>query len=66
MESKLPFKKKEKKTFFKKNFIVLLFICAYNAWVISAPCTHPSLTTHSTPPPPHPLDTQQKLFCPYF
>jgi hypothetical protein len=27
----------------------------------------PSLTTHSTPSlSPHPLNTQQKLFCPYF
>jgi hypothetical protein len=22
-------------------FIVLLFICAYNTWVISSPCPHP-------------------------
>jgi hypothetical protein len=32
-------------------FIYLLFICAYNVWVISPP----SLS-------PHPLDTQKKLF----
>jgi hypothetical protein len=30
-------------------FIVLLFICAYNAWVISPPYPTPSLTTHSAP-----------------
>jgi hypothetical protein len=32
-------------------FIVLLFICAYKALVISPSCPHPSLTTHSTPTP---------------
>jgi hypothetical protein len=31
-------------------FIYLLFICAYNAWVISPPCPH-SLPYH----PPYPL-----------
>jgi hypothetical protein len=31
-------------------FLILLFICAYKAWVIS---------------PPYPLNTQQKLLCPY-
>jgi hypothetical protein len=46
-------------------FIVLLFICAYKAWVISPPVPTPSLTTPSAPPPPT-LNTQQKLFCPYF
>jgi hypothetical protein len=31
------------------------------------PAPTPSLTTHSTPSlSPHPLNTQQKLFCPYF
>jgi hypothetical protein len=46
--------------FFLFDFF-LLFICVYNAWVISPPCPHstPSLS-------PHPLNTQQKLFCPYF
>jgi hypothetical protein len=24
-----------------KIFVVLLFLCAYNAWVISPPCRHP-------------------------
>jgi hypothetical protein len=27
--------------YFFQIFIVLLFICAYNAWVISPPCPHP-------------------------
>jgi hypothetical protein len=55
------YQKQNKRTF----FIVLLFICAYNAWVISPPCPHP-LPYHPLPPsPPHPLDTRQKLFCPY-
>jgi hypothetical protein len=30
-------------------FIVLLFICAYKAWVISSPCPHP-LPYHPLPP----------------
>jgi hypothetical protein len=49
-------------------FFLLLFICAYKAWVISPPCPHP-LPYHPLRPlplPPHPLNTQQKLFCPYF
>jgi hypothetical protein len=49
------------------TFIVLLFICTYNTWVISPPCPHP-LPYHPLRPlslPPHPLDTRQKLFCPY-
>jgi hypothetical protein len=36
-------------------YFLLLFICAYKAWVISPPAPIPSLTTHSTPslsPPP--------------
>jgi hypothetical protein len=54
-------------SFFLINyFIYLLFICTYNAWVISPPCPHPSLTIHPTPSlSPHTLDTWQKLFCPY-
>jgi hypothetical protein len=31
-------------------YLFLLFICAYNAWVISSPCPHP-LPYH----PPHPF-----------
>jgi hypothetical protein len=27
--------------FIFKIFIVLLFVCAYNVWVISPPCPHP-------------------------
>jgi hypothetical protein len=47
-------------------FIFLLLICAYNAWVISPPCPHPLpyYLLHPLPLPPHPLHTQQKLFCP--
>jgi hypothetical protein len=48
--------------------IVLLFICAYEAWVISPPCPHPLPyhPLHPLPPsPPLPLNTRQKLFCPY-
>jgi hypothetical protein len=43
-------------------FIVLFFICAYNAWVISLPCPHP-LPYHplcppfSPPPPQYPAET---------
>jgi hypothetical protein len=45
----------------------LLFICAYKLGSFLLPAPTPSLTTHSTPflSPPHPLNTQQKLFCPY-
>jgi hypothetical protein len=36
-------------------FILLLFIGAHKAWVISPPCPTPSLTTHSALPSPlHP------------
>jgi hypothetical protein len=60
---------------FKKKFfgdirvfflIFILFICAYNVWVISLPFPHPHPYPRSAPslfPPP--LLTQQKLFCPY-
>jgi hypothetical protein len=34
-------------------FIVLLFICAYKAWVISSPCPHP-LPYHPFRPLPLP------------
>jgi hypothetical protein len=52
--------------FKQHNIFLLLFICAYKAWVISPPCPTPSLTTHSAPSlSPYPLKTQQKLFCPY-
>jgi hypothetical protein len=47
-------------------FFLLLFICAYKAWFISPPCPHSPLTTHSAPSLSLPLNTQQKLFCPYF
>jgi hypothetical protein len=51
--------------FFFFFFIVLLFICAYKAWVISSPCPHPIPYHPLHPLPlPHPLNTQQKLFCP--
>jgi hypothetical protein len=44
-----------------------LFICAYNAWVISPSFPHP-LPYHPSnlSLSPNPLDTLQKLFCPYF
>jgi hypothetical protein len=45
-------------------FIVLLFICAYNAWVISPPCPHP-LPYHplrSLPLPPTPSIPTRNYF----
>jgi hypothetical protein len=42
----------QRKVFFL-NFIVLLFICAYKAWVISPPCPHP-LPYHPLRPLPLP------------
>jgi hypothetical protein len=41
---------------FKKIFILLLFICAYNAWVISPPNLHPLPyhPLHTLPLPPTP------------
>jgi hypothetical protein len=39
--------------FFFNFFIVLLFICAYKAWVISPPCSHP-LPYHPLRPLPLP------------
>jgi hypothetical protein len=56
------------KLYFLNYFlIVLLFICAYKAWVISPPCPHPLPyhPPHPLPLTPTPLDTWQKLFCPY-
>jgi hypothetical protein len=45
-------------------YIILLFICAYKAWVISPPCPHP---LHSAPslsplPPQYPAETLLPLF----
>jgi hypothetical protein len=41
----------------------LLFICAYNAWVISFLCPHPSFTTHPPPPlPPTPSIPSRNYF----
>jgi hypothetical protein len=51
-------------------FIFILFYYSYVHTTLGSflpPAPTPSLTTHSTPPsPPHPLNTQQKLFCPFF
>jgi hypothetical protein len=38
-------------------FIVLLFICAYKAWVISPPCPHPLPYHPLCPSSPSPLNT---------
>jgi hypothetical protein len=52
----------QSKYFFFLIFIVLLFICAYNSWVISPPCPHP-LPYHPhhplplLPPPRYPAET---------
>jgi hypothetical protein len=43
----------------------IIFICAYNVWVISPHSPTPSLTLLTLPSPPYPLATRQKLFCPY-
>jgi hypothetical protein len=50
----------------KENKAIFLFICAYNVWVISPSCPPPPLP-YLLPLslPPDPLNTQQKLFCPY-
>jgi hypothetical protein len=47
--------------------IFILFICAYNVWVISPPFPHPFPypPPRLLPVPLYPLATQQKLFCPY-
>jgi hypothetical protein len=53
---------------FPDNFFfifLLLFICAYKAWFISPPCPHPLPDHPLRPLPLPPLNTQQKLFCPY-
>jgi hypothetical protein len=54
--------------FLPSFFFLLLFICEYKAWVISPPCPHtlPYHPLRPLPLQPHPLNTQQKLFCPYF
>jgi hypothetical protein len=45
-------------------FIVLLFICAYNAWVISPPCPHPLPyhPLHPLPLPPTPSIPSRNYF----
>jgi hypothetical protein len=50
-----------------KIFFFLLFICAYNVWVISppSPLPPPSLPPLLPPSNPYSLATRQKLFCPY-
>jgi hypothetical protein len=45
---------------------LLLFICAYKAWFISPHCPHPLPYHPLRSLPLGPLNTQQKLFCPYF
>jgi hypothetical protein len=40
----------------------IIFICAYNVWVISPPFPPPPPLFS---PYPQPLATRQKLFCPY-
>jgi hypothetical protein len=41
IEFSLPQEPEDTHIFFCFCFIVLLFICAYKAWVISPPCPHP-------------------------
>jgi hypothetical protein len=69
---------KKKKLFFPhtvtkdKHFffflIFILFIRAYNVWVISPPFPHPHPLPYpdvpSLSPHPHPFASWQKLFCP--
>jgi hypothetical protein len=48
-------------------FLILLFICAYKAWVISPPCPQPLPYHHSAPslsppPPQYPAETILPLF----
>jgi hypothetical protein len=46
--------------------IFILFIYAYNGWVISTPFPYPlPYTPCSLPLPHYPLTSWQKLFCPY-
>jgi hypothetical protein len=51
-------------------YFVLLFYCSYVHTRLGSflpPASIPSLTTHSAPSLSRPpLNTQQKLFCPYF
>jgi hypothetical protein len=66
-------KQKKKVFIFCWNFnfssfskIFLLFICAYNVWVIPPHFPHPFPDLPlPLPLPPYPLATRQKLFCPY-
>jgi hypothetical protein len=58
-------KKNKREKFYFYFYFFLLFICAYNVWVISHPFS-------LLPPFPlslslslHPLATRKKLFCPY-
>jgi hypothetical protein len=44
---------------------LLLFIFTYKVWFISPPCPHPLPYHPLCPLPLPPLNTQQKLFCPY-
>jgi hypothetical protein len=46
-------------------FLFLLFIWAYNVWVISPPFPNPLPFLCPLPLPPYSLTTRQKLFCPY-
>jgi hypothetical protein len=48
----------------KLFFIILLFICAYNAWVISPPCPHslPYHPLHPFPLPPTPSIPSRNYF----
>jgi hypothetical protein len=59
--------KQEVSDSYQKFFLIfLLFICAYNVWVISPLfLPPPNLPPHSLPYPTLPLATRQKLFCPY-
>jgi hypothetical protein len=43
-------------------FIYLLFICAYNAWVISPPCPHPLPYHPSCPLPLPPQYSAETIF----
>jgi hypothetical protein len=49
-----------------REIFFLLFICAYNVSVIPPPCPYPLPYPPAPPSLPHPLNTQQKLFCSYF
>jgi hypothetical protein len=48
------------------SFFFLLFICAYNVWVISSPFLLPlPFLPNPSLSPPTLLAARQKLFCPY-